>query len=252
MADPIFDRSTLDQRRRRALRTGPRLFLGERIIQDLAERLAFVRRRFGRALLIGAPDDALADPLAGIADQLVLAPLLDDLADFPEGSFDLILLLGQLEIAEEVPAILHVVRSRLAPDALFAGAFPGNESLPALRSAMLAADRASGPGVTPRVHPRIEASALAPLLQQAGFVMPVVDIDRVRLRYRAFADLVADLRGMGATNVLAGRSRRPLGRAALNAADREFKALGDGSATIETVELIHFAAWTPATSLTSS
>lgn len=249
MTPPIFDSRAFDLRRRRALGSGPRLFLAERIVQDLAERLAYVRRSFGRALLIGAPDEGLAEPLAGAADQLVLAPDLDALASFPEASFDLVLVLGQLDTAEELPAVLHVLHSRLAPGGLLAGAFPGNDSLPALRRIMLAADLASGAGAAARVHPRIEASAVAPLLQQAGFVAPVVDIDRVRLRYRRFADLVSDLRGMAATNVLAGRSTRPLTRAALRAAQEEFDRLGvedgDGPGTVETVELIHFAAWSP-------
>lgn len=249
MARPIFDPWALALKRQRALRQGPRLFLAERIVEDLAERLAFVQRRFGRALLAGCPDPTLADPLAGAAEQLVVAPSIDDLADFPEAAFDLILLLGQLDTVNDLPVMLHVVRSRLAPDSLIAGAFPGNDSLPALRRIMPAADRAAGSGIAPRVHPRIEASALAPLLQQAGFVMPVVDIDRVRLRYRSFADLVADLRGMGATNALYGRAGRPLSRRALAAAEAEFERLGDGTATTETVELVHFAAWT-GTSLT--
>ena len=117
--------------------------------------------------------------------------------------------------------------------------------LPSLRSAMLAADRLGGSGVAPRVHPRIEASAVAPLLQGAGFVMPVVDIDRVRLRYRALDDLVADLRAMGATNVLASRSSKPLSRTSLAAARSEFRRLGDEAGTVETIEILNFAAWTP-------
>ena len=54
----------------------------------------------------------------------------------------------------------------------------------------------------PHVHPRIEASALAPLLEQAGLVRPVVDVDRVAVRYPSLMRLVADLRAMGATSLL--------------------------------------------------
>lgn len=246
MSAPIFDEHALALRRRRALRAGPRLFLAERAIEDLAERLSFVQRRFGRALLIGCPDPALAEPLAGAAEQLVMAPTLQEVAGFPQQSFDLLLLLGQLDTANELRAVMHILRAMLVGDGLFAGCFPGNNSLPVLRTAMLAADRASGLGASPRTHPRIEASAVAGLLEEAGFAMPVVDIDRVRLSYRRLDDLVADLRGMGATNVLTGRSRTPLSRAAVEAARAEFVRLGDGERTTETVELINFAAWTRA------
>jgi hypothetical protein len=85
----------------------------------------------------------------------------------------------------------------------------GADTLPELRSAMRAADQVTGEA-TAHVHPRIEAAALAPLLSAAGFAEPVVDIDRVRVAYASLNRLVADLRGMGTTNVLAARSRRPV------------------------------------------
>jgi hypothetical protein len=55
--------------------------------------------------------------------------------------------------------------------------------------------------------------------------------------------LVGDLRAMGATNVLDARSRTPLGRSALAAAEAEF-AKG-GQRTVERFEILHFAAWSP-------
>jgi len=244
MSGPLFDSHALALRRHRAIRHGPRLFLAHRTVEDIADRLGFVQRRFGRALLVGCPDPGVAEPLADAADQLLLIPSLADIAQFPPESFDLLIVLGELDTTDELPTVLQILRSLLSRDSLLIGAFAGNDSLPILRATMLAADQAGGGGVSPRVHPRIEASALAPLLQQAGFVMPVVDLDRVRLRYRAFDDLVADLRGMGATNVLAYRSKKPLDRASLAAARAEFRRLGEESGTVETIEILHFAAWT--------
>ena len=113
-----------------------------------------------------------------------------------------------------------------------------------LRAAMRAADRASA-AASPHVHPRIEASALAPLLGSAGFAMPVVDVDRVSVAYPDFDKLIDDLRGMAATNMLSARSRRSLGRTARDAAREEFAQRGDGNATRETFEILHFAAWVP-------
>jgi hypothetical protein len=43
------------------------------------------------------------------------------------------------------------------------------------------------------------------------------------------------------------RSRAaPLSREQLRAAELAFAASGDGGQTIETIEILHFAAWTPA------
>jgi hypothetical protein len=75
--------------------------------------------------------------------------------------------------------------------------------------------------------------------------MPVVDVDRVQVPYASLDRLVRDLRGMGATNILAARSRRPLSRQAKAAAAQQFAAAGNGECAIETFEILHFAAWTP-------
>jgi hypothetical protein len=82
-------------------------------------------------------------------------------------------------------------------------------------------------------------------LNQAGFVMPVVDVDRVQVSYPSLRRLHADLRAMGATNILEARSRRGFTKAALAAAVARFESGADG--TTETFEILHFAAWTPAT-----
>ena len=167
----------------------------------------------------------------------------EDRLDFPPATFDLCLALGTLDTVPDLQRALLAIRHCLRPDALFLGAIAGGETLPMLRAAMRAADRAS-PAASPHVHPRIEASALAPLLAAAGFVTPVVDVDRVSIAYPSFDRLVDDLRRMAATNILSARSRRPLGRSALDAARAEFARLGNGAPTQERIELLHFAAWT--------
>jgi hypothetical protein len=94
-----------------------------------------------------------------------------------------------------------------------------------------------------RTHPRIEASALAGLLSAAGFVMPVVDVDRVRLRYASLGDLVRDLRAMAATSLLSDRAP-PLTRRILREASDAFAARGSDGRTTEEIEILHFIGWT--------
>jgi hypothetical protein len=55
--------------------------------------------------------------------------------------------------------------------------------------------------------------------------------------------LVRDLRAMGSTNILAARSRRPLGRHALAAALADFEAGEDK--TTERFEILHLLGWSP-------
>ena len=246
MTDLLFDQQLQLLRRNRAARHGLRTFLHERAADDLLDRLIYVRRNFAQSLVIGCPSGPLREKLAKVAGDVAFLDNIEDADTAWLGRFNLCILIGTIDTANDVPLMLRLIQAMMARDALFAGAFVGNDSFPVLRAAMLAADQAAGHGAAPRVHPRIDAASVAPLLQDAGFTMPVVDLDRVRLRYRRFADLIADLRGMGATNILTRRSRVPLTRAAIAAADEAFAAKSDGEATAETVELIHFAAWTPA------
>ena len=257
VAGPSFDMRARALRRDRAFRSGPVLFLYERAFEDMLERLSDVRRDFRSALLIGAPDPQWPDRLREVAAEVTVldpgpefaraaggATVIEDELDLEPGSFDLCLAVGTLDTVNDLPGALLRLRFVLKPDSLLLGVISGSETLPRLRRAMRAADDALG-AATPHVHPRIEPAALAQLLGAAGFAMPVVDVDRVQVGYSSLGRLVADLRGMGATNILVARSRSPLTRAARSAADTDFGATAD-SRTTETFELLHFAAWSPA------
>ncbi|MCA1652678.1 MAG: hypothetical protein ABR588_04565 [Sphingomicrobium sp.] len=243
MSDALFDPALLPLRRARAGRMGRQPFLYERAFDDIVERILLTERRFESALIFGhsEPDWSLRLRNAGVdCVQAMDVPSSQPLPSLQ----DLCISIGALDSAEPLPAILTALRFALAPGALFIGAFAGGDSLPVLRSAMRAADEADG-SVSAHVHPRIAPSSFATLLAEGGFVMPVVDVDRVRLRYASFDALIGDLRAMEATNRLSNRSRRPVLRRGLAAARAAFAALANEGRTAEMIEIIHFAAWTP-------
>ena len=252
MSLDLFDLDLRARRRDRAFRCGAQTFLHERAFDDICERLSFIRRRFRSALLLGCPDPSWPNRLAALADRvdtLDPGPLfaaaaggsctVEDHLSLTPGSYDLCVTIGCLDTVNDLPGALLRLRFGLTDDALLIGAVAGGDSLPSLRAAMRAADSVAGVA-TPHVHPRLEPAALAGLLGAAGFAMPVVDVDRVSVAYSSLDALIDDLRRMGATNVLAARSRRPLPRAALAIAREIFSA-----ADSERFELLHFAGWTP-------
>lgn len=244
MAEPLFDDQARALRRARAAARQSSPFLAERIVEDLVERLAPVRRPFGRALVTGVPA-ALQHSLRQVADEVRFAPSIDHLAEVDQASHDLLLTVGELDLRDELPLLLRIAHSRIAPGGLFVGALVGGQSLPALRAALHAADAPSG-SFPARTHPRIEPGAFAGLLAEAGFAEPVVDVDRVRLRYRSLGRLVDDLRDHGATNILRARPRAPLGRESWVRAQAAFAEAAVDGTTEERIELLHFAAWVPA------
>jgi NADH dehydrogenase [ubiquinone] 1 alpha subcomplex assembly factor 5 len=251
----LFDMDLRARRRDRAARIGVEPFLHERAFEDCLERIAILQRRFERALMIGSPDKVWPERLRAFADEIDVrdpgrdfaelshgTAIVEDAWEPPEAAYDLVLGIGTLDTVNDLRLALRLIRYAARADALFIGALSGGDTLPQLRAAMRAADTASG-AASPHVHPRIEASALAPLLADAGFVNPVVDIDRVPVSYRSFHRLVGDLRAMAATNILTARPRF-IGKAASAAAEAAFAASGDGGRTVETFEILHFAAWT--------
>lgn len=254
----IFDMELRALRRDRAFRAGPELFLYDRAFEDCLDRLALIHRQFRSALLLGCPDPGWHDRLERFVEAVEVADpgplfaeaaggrcIVEDQGDPPARAYDLIVAIGTLDTVNDLPRALRLLRSSLKPDSLLIGAVAGGDGLPRLRLAMHAADQLLGAS-SPHVHPRIEAASLAPLLTACGFVMPVVDVDRVQASYESLARLVADLRRMGATSILNRRSRQPLLRHARAAAAAAFRSAGDASRTVETFEILHFAAWTPA------
>jgi NADH dehydrogenase [ubiquinone] 1 alpha subcomplex assembly factor 5 len=258
MPADLFDMRLRALRRDRAFRTGAELFLYERAFDDCLDRLGLIRRDFRSALLIGCPDAEWPARLGEFAEEVVAfdpgpcfaeaaggAPIVEDRFDSEPGRYDLCVATATLDTVNDLPQALARIRASLADDALILGALAGGDTLPQLRLAMRAADQVQGFAV-PHVHPRVEAPALATLLRAAGFANPVVDVDRIPVSYEALARLIRDLRAMGATNVLAQRARSPLSRAAWQAAADAFAAAGRDGRTVETIEILHFAAWTPA------
>jgi SAM-dependent methyltransferase len=252
----LFDMELRALRRDRAARLGPELFLHERAFDDCLDRLALLQRRFGSALLIGCPTDAWPQRLSAFAGAVEVrdpgplfakaaggGTIVEDAWVPEESAYDLVLVVGTLDTVNDIALALRLIRHSIRPGGFCLGALSGGETLPRLRTAMRAADMVTG-AAAPHIHPRVEASALAPLLAAAGFIDAVVDVDRVQVSYSSIGRLVSDLRAMAATNILKERPHL-FGKVGYDAAARNFAAAGDGQRTVETFEILHFAAWNP-------
>lgn len=221
-------------------------------------RLDCVTRTFTQAVVLGCADRSISDALAGRGLQVTNAdPGLafaraadgvqcdEDRLPFADGSADLAVCVGLLDSVNDLPGALTLIRRTLRPDGLFLGAFVGAGSLSRLRSAMLTADDAQG-GAAPRIHPQIDVRAAGDLLTRARFALPVADLQVVDVRYSGLGSLVADLRGMAGTNILAGQHRRPISRIGYAAAIADFAAGADADGkTVERFNIVHLSGWAP-------
>jgi SAM-dependent methyltransferase len=254
--DKPFDRNLRRQRRDRAARRGEDgRFLLRHAADELLARLDLVKRDFARALDLGCGDGYVGirlrnrgmDVTCADPGRLFAAVQCDeDRLPFADASFNLIVSVGSLDSVNDLPGALTLIRRALRPDGLFLGAFAGAGTLPRLRSAMIAADEAEAAAASPRIHPQIDVRAAGDLLTRAGFALPVVDSDRLTVRYSSLLQLVSDLRVSAATNMLSLRSRRPIGRLGLMAAMADFASFAetDGK-TAEHFEIVQLIGWAP-------
>jgi SAM-dependent methyltransferase len=230
-----FDRAL---RRRARCRAVPGLADHDFLLRHVAEELAL-----REAALPPLPDGAilhqgaLAPVLPSLRTTMVIDPcrraLLpyrplavqcdEDRLPFADASFAFVRSVLVLHGVNDVPGCLVLARRLLRPGGWFLCALLGGFALAHIRRAFVDADLAIGGGVAARIGPSIDPAQASGLLQRAGFIDPVVDVELVTARYRTLADFARDARGMGETGWLRARSRRPTARARWLEAEASFQ-----------------------------
>jgi SAM-dependent methyltransferase len=264
----VFDRALRRKRLDRAARGfGAADFLHRRAALDLAERLEPVLRDFPLAVELSARRGAFAEALAGteaaarvgLLIEADLSPAMlagrggvrlvadEERLPFAAESLDLIVSTLGLHWTNDVVGALIQARRALKPDGLFMAALLGGTTLTELRQSLTAAEVEILGGAGSRVSPFADPPDAAGLLQRAGFVQPVADVDRVTVTYAHPLKLLADLRQMGETNVLAERHPHPLTRALIGRTCEIYMekfADADGR-TPATFEIVTLTGWVP-------
>ncbi len=243
----IFSNKLRKLRRRKMLASAKSVdtarFVVDEMVEDIAERLAFLRHEPKTALVIGDCSFRLAgqiDPqgtteadIVGCFDRVEI----DLEQPYPDtrSSNDLIACLGLLDTVNDLPGALVHIRNALAPGGLAIASFIGAGSLPMLRQIMLAAD---GDRPAARIHPMVDVRAGAQLLQRAGWADPVVDSQTLKVSYSSLQRLVKDLREQGLTSTLSSRAPY-VGKAGLARAEQAFAELaGEDGRVTETFEIV--------------
>ena len=219
----VFDRRAVRRHRDRAVRTVGRV--GD-VLRDAAERLLDrlddTTQRFTQALDVGGR--GVVAPLLrarGIAVvSCDLSPAMaaenggpavaadEEFLPFGAGSFDLVVASLSLHWVNDLPGALIQLRCALRPGGLLLASLPALGTLHELRRALTEAEASLAGGAAPRESPFADLRDCAALLQRAGFVLPVADVQEMRLLYADPLALLRDLRAAGETNALRQRDRR--------------------------------------------
>jgi NADH dehydrogenase [ubiquinone] 1 alpha subcomplex assembly factor 5 len=263
-APQIFDRNLLRQRRQRALGCAANHdYLLRRVAEDFAERLGFVQRQFPAVLNLGSHHGLLSRHLQGLAKIGSITDLDsvrsaaagssafiqadEECLPLADASLDLVVSGLALHLVNDLPGTLVQVCRALKPDGLLLASLLGGATLFELREAWMRAEDEVTGGVSPRVAPFADVRDLGSLLQRAGFALPVADSDIVRVTYATPLALMADIKAMGASNMLTERRRVPVTRGLLRRACEIYSdrfGLADGRVPA-TFEIITLTAWVP-------
>jgi SAM-dependent methyltransferase len=203
-------------RQSRALRLGPATFLLDRVAEDVEERLHAVLREFADVADIWTPGELLREPSRDRFKSIAHIDLSEpESLPLQPGSIDLAVSALAFQFVNDLPGVLAQIRRALKPDGLLLAAMIGGDTLTELRQSFAAAEAQLEGGASPRVAPFADLREVGALLQRTGFALPVTDVDRIVVRYDSAFALMADLRRMGATNILLERRRAPTRRATL-------------------------------------
>jgi len=230
-------------------------FFSRIMAEEILERLDLVKRTFRRALIIGLPATRLGTELAKRGMAVVYAdssPRLvqalggvlcdDDRLPFADHSFDLVINIGSLDTVNDLPGALVLIRRILVPDGLMLAALVSAESFPALKSVMMEAE---GDRVSAHIHPQIDVRTAGDLVARAGLTLPVADSDQLRLKYSDLQRLIGDIRDVGGSNIMSGKSgaiRRDV--YARIQSLFQTRAGSDGKFA-ESVTILYLCAWAP-------
>lgn len=231
MPPRIHDRSEVRRIRERAHRLAkPGCdFLLDIALRELSDRLSVVQRNFDFALDLsghGIQSIEMLNRAENVERIISMHPSCPDLdrksklyftgdeeaIAIPLQSMDLVFSALNLQWVNDLPGTLVQIRQILRPDGLFLAALPGGQTLTELRQCFAQAESEILGGIFPHISPMLDIKDAGALLQRAGFALPVVDQDLLTVRYDTMFALVADLRAMGATNTLVGKSTQPIRR----------------------------------------
>jgi NADH dehydrogenase [ubiquinone] 1 alpha subcomplex assembly factor 5 len=261
----LFDRSLLKQRRNRAAAGfADADFLLRESATRLADRLHDIQRSFSRALDLGCHHGLLAEALAatGKVERLIQCDLSEQVvksapdalrlvADeeflpFAPQSLDAVFSNLSLHFVNDLPGSFAQIQRALKPDGLFLAVLPGPRTLQELRESLRAAAAETG-SIAPRIAPFVEVRDAGALLQRAGFALPVIDSEILRLTYATPLALLRELQALGQTNILTQQHRGLTGKGFWPRVFHQYQQrYSDSRGRITaTLELIFLTAWAP-------
>jgi malonyl-CoA O-methyltransferase len=157
---------------------------------------------------------------------------------FRDASFDVIYSSLMLQWCDDLDAAFGEIARVLKPGGLLLFSTFGPGTLAELREAWGKSGDAGN-----HVNHFFDPHAVGSALMHAGLSEPVLDIDRIVMRYPDARALMRELKAIGAHNVTQGRPRGLTGRKRLAAMTQAYETLRGEGGLPATYEVIHAICW---------
>ncbi len=264
----LFSRqSIVNHRDRAALDLKNSNFLFSEVAKQLVERLDEIKRQFPTMLDLGCRSGQISTLLDSKKkiETIIQADLSYSMAKnalrtgnptlvcdeeylpFREKSFDAVLSNLNLHWVNDLPGTFSQICHILKPDSLFLASMFGTGTLFELQDSLANAEKITNKVISPRISPLSDIKDIGQLLLRVGFKIPVLDNEKITVRYSSPIKLMHDLRSMGETNALIKRQSSFMRRDTLAAVlEHYLDVYGDNLGRVPaTFQIITLVAWSP-------
>ncbi len=172
------------------------------VTQDLIDRMQPIDRDFKEILILKPPIENLLIKLLNKKypnHNLTVANTYTKLA---ANKFDLIIFPMGLHWVSDIQNFLSIIHQSLKQDGLLISNFPGGGSLNKLRYKLIELESTNAKAHTPHISPFIQFEQVVPLLQQAGFIENIIDMEKLELEHDSPLTLMKALQNIGESNSL--------------------------------------------------
>ena len=243
-------------------------YLFNEVNKRLFDRLKFIKRKFINTLEVGSKtgntislfnkkkdikkifisdiskEMLLIAKKKKINKQKIFLSLDEENLPFKNNQFNLVFSNLYLHWSNDLFKVLNEIYRTLKPDGLFLCSIFGSETLNELKYSLCSAEDKISKSISPRVSPFIRLQDAGTLLQKAGFQLPVIDRDSIKIFYHDIFSLMKDLKGMGESNSLINRKKIFTTKKLFDVANKIYKKkFSENKKIYATFEILYFIGW---------
>ena len=243
-------------------------YLFNEVNKRLFDRLKFIKRKFVNTLEVGSKTGNTIDLfnkkkdikkifISDISKEMLLIAkkqkinkqkfflsIDEENLPFKNNQFNLVFSNLYLHWSNDLFKVLNEIYRTLKPDGLFLCSIFGSETLNELKYSLCSAEDKISKNISPRVSPFIRLQDAGTLLQKAGFQLPVIDRDSIKIFYHDIFSLMKDLKGMGESNSLINRKKIFTTKKLFDVANKIYKKkFSENKKIYATFEILYFIGW---------